>query len=181
MSDCGVGTPLQHLERHGVLGPNVLAVHANYLGRKDPELLAKHQASVVHCPRSHAFFHHDKLPLRRLGKAGVNVCLGTDSLATVFKRPRQNVELNLFEEMRAVQRSSPWLSPRQIVGMATVNGARALGLGGRAGELRRGAFADLIAIPSGGKSDDVYETALAHTGNIRASMIDGRWAMPPIG
>ena len=64
--------------------------------------------------------------------------------------------------------------------MATVNGACALGLAGQAGELSKNSSADLIAIPSGGKSDSVHETILAHTGNVSASMIDGRWAIPPI-
>jgi cytosine/adenosine deaminase-related metal-dependent hydrolase len=63
--------------------------------------------------------------------------------------------------------------------MATVNGARALGLAGQAGELSKNASADLIAIPSGKASDDIFETVLAHTGNVSASMIDGRWAIPP--
>jgi cytosine/adenosine deaminase-related metal-dependent hydrolase len=180
MSDCGLGTPLQHLDRHGALGPNVLAVHANYLGRKDPDLLAARQTSVVHCPRSHAFFHHEKSPLRRLHKAGVNICLGTDSLATVFKRRRQTVELNLFEEMRALQRSSPWLSPSEILRMATANGAQALGLSGKAGELCPGAFADLIAIPFTGKTKEAPQAVAQHHGPVAMSMIDGRWVIKPI-
>ncbi len=179
MSDCGLCTPLQHLDRHGALGPNVLAVHANYLGRNDPELLATRRASVVHCPRSHAFFQHDRLPLRRLCKTGVNICLGTDSLASVFKARRQIPDLNLFEEMRALHSSSPWLSPRLIVQMATINGAQALGLTGRAGQLRQGAFADLIAIPFSGKLKDAYEAVVQHPGPVAASMIEGKWAIPP--
>jgi cytosine/adenosine deaminase-related metal-dependent hydrolase len=179
MSDCGLGTPVQHLENHGALGANLLSVHANYLGRKDPELLASRQTSVVHCPRSHLFFHHDKLPLRRLRKAGVNVCLGTDSLATVFKRRRETVELNLFEEMRTLQDSSPWLSSREIVRMATVNGAQALGVRGKAGEIRQGTFADLVAFPFTGKLRDAYDAVVQHPGPVAASLIDGKWAVTP--
>ena len=63
--------------------------------------------------------------------------------------------------------------------MATLNGAHALGLAGQAGELSKNAFADLIAIPFDAKPSDTYETVLAHTGNVSASMIDGRWAIPP--
>jgi imidazolonepropionase-like amidohydrolase len=67
----------------------------------------------------------------------------------------------------------------EIIHMATVNGACALGLAGQAGEISKNAFADLIAIPSGKKSAGIYETILAHTGSVTASMIDGRWAVPP--
>jgi cytosine/adenosine deaminase-related metal-dependent hydrolase len=78
---------------------------------------------VVHCPRCHFYFHHDPFPLRRLAEAGVNLCLGTDSLASVYKTRRQNVELSLFEKMRALARNEPSLSARKIVRMATLNGA----------------------------------------------------------
>jgi cytosine/adenosine deaminase-related metal-dependent hydrolase len=125
------------------------------------------------------FFHHDKLPLRRLRKAGVNVCLGTDSLATVFKRRRETVELNLFEEMRTLQDSSPWLSSREIVRMATVNGAQALGVRGKAGEIRQGTFADLVAFPFTGKLRDAYDAVVQHPGPVAASLIDGKWAVTP--
>src|SRR5439155_12184725 len=96
MSDCGLGSPVEHLARCGALSRNLLAVHVNYLGAQDAALLAKAKVSVVHCPRSHAYFGHDPFPRRRLAKAGVNLCLGTDSLATVYKIRRQTVELNLF-------------------------------------------------------------------------------------
>jgi cytosine/adenosine deaminase-related metal-dependent hydrolase len=64
--------------------------------------------------------------------------------------------------------------------MATVNGARALGLAGQVGELAKNAAADLIAIPAVENSTDAHEAVLAHTGNVSASMIDGRWAVPPM-
>ena len=63
--------------------------------------------------------------------------------------------------------------------MATLNGARALGLSRQIGELSQDAYADLIAIPVAAKSADIYETVLAHAGNVSASMIDGRWVIPP--
>jgi aminodeoxyfutalosine deaminase len=179
MSDCGMGSPVQYLERCGVLSKRLLATHANYLCKRDPTLLARRDVHVVHCPRSHFYFQHDRLPLRRLLKAGVNLCLGTDSLASVYKTRRQPVELSLFEEMRALAKAAPWLSARKIVRMATVNGARALGLQGRIGEITPGAFADLIAIPFTGKVANVYSAVLSHPGNVAASMIEGRWAFGP--
>jgi cytosine/adenosine deaminase-related metal-dependent hydrolase len=179
MSDCGLGSPVQHLDRCGALSERLLAAHVNYLGRKDAALLGKRRVHVVHCPRCHFYFHHDPFPLRRLAKAGVNVCLGTDSLASVYKTRRQDVELSLFEEMRALARKEPSLSARKIVRMATLNGARALGLGGRIGELSEGSFADLVALPFAGKTADIYDGVLHHQGAVAASMIDGRWAIAP--
>src|SRR6185503_16070661 len=122
----GLGSPVQHLARHRVLGKNLVAVHVNYLGRKDASMLASKQVSVVHCPRSHSYFRHAKFPLKRLLRAGVNVCLGSDSLASVTKQRRQPVELNMFEEMRALAHNHSWLAPKMILKMATLKGAKAL-------------------------------------------------------
>jgi cytosine/adenosine deaminase-related metal-dependent hydrolase len=180
-SDCGLGSPVQHFARHKLLGENLLAIHVNYLARGDAALLGKHRVNVVHCPRSHDYFRHAPFLRERLANAGANLCLGTDSLATMRKIGKQKPELNMFEEMRQLAQADKTISPTEILRMATVNGAQALGQAGRIGRLAKDAFADLIAIPSGGKSSDIYETVLAHTGNVRASMIDGRWAMPPIG
>ncbi|MGH7993567.1 MAG: amidohydrolase family protein, partial [Limisphaerales bacterium] len=71
------------------------------------------------------------------------------------------------------------VSPAEILRMATVNGARALGRRGQIGELRPDAFADLIAIPASGKNEEIYETVLAHDGPVLVSLIDGRWVIPP--
>jgi cytosine/adenosine deaminase-related metal-dependent hydrolase len=179
MSDCGLGSPVQHLERCGALSESLLVAHANYLGKQDAGLLAKRKVHVVHCPRCHFYFRHDPFPLRRLARAGVNVCLGTDSLASVYKPRRQSVELSLFEEMRALAKNEPSLSARKIVRMATLNGAQALGMAGQIGELCEGAFADLIALPFAGNTADIYDSILHHQGDVAASMIDGQWAIAP--
>jgi len=63
--------------------------------------------------------------------------------------------------------------------MATINGAHALGLRGKAGELRHNAFADLIVLPCPEKSADAYDSAVHHSGNVLASMIAGDWAIVP--
>ena len=179
MSDCGLRSPVQHLEKCGALSERLLAAHVNYLGRHDASLLAKRRVHVIHCPRCHFYFHHDPFPLRRLAKARVNVCLGTDSLASVYKARRQTVELSLFEEMRTLAKNEPSLSARKIVRMATLNGARALGLDGQIGELVAGALADLVVLPFAGKTRDIYNGVLHHPGHVTASMIDGRWAIAP--
>ena len=179
MADCGAGSPVQHLDRSRALGKNLVAVHVNYLGEADAACLGRNKVSVAHCPRSHFYFRHCKFPFRDLSRARVNVCLGTDSLATVYKKPRETVELSMFDEMRAFSWAHSQCSPEKILRMATLNGARALGLARKVGELSRGAFADLIAIPFAGSASDAYSAVLNHRGGVAAGMIDGNWAVEP--
>jgi cytosine/adenosine deaminase-related metal-dependent hydrolase len=141
--------------------------------------LARRKVSVVHCPRSHFYFKHRPFPLAKLLKAKVNVCLGTDSLATVYRIPREKPELSMFEEMHALARAYPKFPAKRILQMATVNCARALGLNGRIGELSRGAWADLVAIPYADKTSEAVAATVNFSGHVCASMIDGRWAIAP--
>lgn len=179
MSDCGSGSPVQHLERNGCLHDHLLAVHANYLAPGDSDLLGRRGVSVAHCPRSHVFFNHCRFHRAELAAAGVNICLGTDSLATVSKVRGQPLELNLFAEMKALAEREPELNPETILAMATTHGASALGLQGRIGELSEGAFADVIAIPFRGSPGEVALAAIHHPGDVLASVIDGGWAVKP--
>jgi cytosine/adenosine deaminase-related metal-dependent hydrolase len=179
MGDCSLGSPVQHLARNGLLNANFLAVHANCLAPGDSQLLARKKSSVVHCPRSHSFFGHPKFPFQKLTTAGVNICLGTDSLASIEAKRKQPLELNLFSEMRSFARHNPGIPPARILQMATVNGAYALGLAGRVGRISKGAFADLITLPCHEKLADIYEAILHHRGEVAASMIAGRWAIAP--
>jgi cytosine/adenosine deaminase-related metal-dependent hydrolase len=179
MKDCGRGSPAQHLARCGLLGGNLIAAHVNYLGRNDAKLLARSHTHVVHCPRSHEYFSHQRFPLRRLRQAGVNIALGTDSLASVCKKRHQTVELSMFEEMRVLLRRQPGLRPSQILKMATMNGALALGMRGEIGELAPGALADVIALPYSGPLRNAYQAVVEHSGPVRGSMIQGNWALPP--
>lgn len=179
MSDCGNVTPVEHMARSTALGPRVLAVHVNHLGKNDSSLLADTGTHVAHCPRSHLYFGHHAFPFRQLHRAGVNICLGTDSLASV-NQPRQHpAELSLFAEMREFARHHPTVAPATILQMATINGARALGRGGKTGELTPGAYADLIGIPFQGSRRNAFRTAVTHNGHVTASMIHGRWAIQP--
>ena len=179
LSDCGLGSPVRHLARHHTLGGNLLAIHVNCLARGDAALLGRHHVHVVHCPRSHDYFRHPPFLRQRLANAGVNLCLGTDSLATVRKTRKQNPELSLFDEMRELAASDPKLPPAEILRMATVNGARALGRAGQIGELAKNALADLIAIPARAKTSEACQAVLAHAGPVCASMIDGKWVISP--
>jgi cytosine/adenosine deaminase-related metal-dependent hydrolase len=178
-ADCGTRTPVEHLDAAGALVPGLLAVHANYLWDSDVRLLAARGVSVAHCPRSHRFFGHHAFPFDALRRAGVTICLGTDSMATVLRQDAEPLELNIFSEMRSFAAAQPEVSPEEIIRMVTVNGAKALGRPGEFGEISPGARADLIALPADPSVRDPFETALRHRGPVPAVMIDGEWAVAP--
>jgi cytosine/adenosine deaminase-related metal-dependent hydrolase len=177
--DCGLGSPIQHLAKHGLISPRFLAVHANYLWHGDAPLLAARGASVVHCPQSHAYFGHRRFPREELESAGVNVCLGTDSLASTRAKKGQPITLSMFDEMRAFRSRDDGAQAETILARATVNSARALGLQGQAGELCADGWADLIAIPGTPSPAAVNDAIINHVGPVQASMIAGRWIIPP--
>ena len=178
MGDCGSGSPVQALNRAGLLGPNFLAVHVNYLWENDDYLLARSGSSVVHCPLSHSYFGHRAFPHSQLAYAGVNLCLGTDSAASLPANRGYVPRLSLFDEMQEFSRQHPHVPAEQVLRMATINGARALGRSGELGELGEGALADLIAIPMG-YGPDAYGAVVHHRGPVTASMIEGAWAIAP--
>jgi len=136
-SDCGQGSALSHLIEHGVIGNNCIIAHLNYLQDYDYELVASSGASVVHCPKCHTYFGHAVFPLKALRDHGVNICLGTDSLAS-------NNSLDMRSEMREAQHVHD-LSDREVLEMATIHGARALGQAGKLGQISEGSLADLVA------------------------------------
>lgn len=181
MGDCGRGSPVQHLERCGYLDENLLAVHVNYLWRHDAGVLGRNRVSVAHCPRSHDYFRHLRFPLQELAEAGVNLCLGTDSLATVRGDRGPALELNMFAEMMAFAAKHSDVAPESVLRMATVNAAQALGRQGEIGVLREGALADVVAIPFAGEAGESYQAIVHHAGAVTASMIGGAWAVAPGG
>ena len=175
MSDCGHGTPVEQVRRCGLMGDRFLAIHANYLQPADIEALGQTQSSVVHCPRSHAYFRHQPFLYNELAAARVNVCLGTDSLASVSPTRPPGPELNLFTEMQTFAEANPGVTPAGILRLATINGARALGLQGSVGEVAQNSFADLITIPYSGKIGEAESAVVQHRGDVAHSMIEGKW------
>ena len=175
MEDCGLGSPISHCDRHGLLSRGLIAVHANLLWRNDIALLAASGASVAHCPQSHDYFRHPRFPLPELMAAGVNVCLGTDSLASTRNLRWRRPTLAMTDELRSFNRHNTGLTPRETLTLATRNGARALGLAGLAGEFHPGAWADLAVIPYSGPLETSEEAAMEHSGDVLATMIDGEW------
>ena len=176
MTDCGSGSPIAHAQRNGVLRKNLLAIHGNYLDDDDLHLLAENQVSLVHCPRSHAYFGHAPFRAEALRAAGVNLCLGTDSLATMRDG---DAELSLFDELRVHYEEFPDVSAETLLQRVTTNPARALGMVGQVGELATDAFADLISLPFRGPVEKAIETTVNHTAPPQAVMLDGQWEVPP--
>ena len=138
--------PLDRLNRLDLVNPNLVAVHMTQLNAADIALLAQSGAHVVHCPESNLKLASGFCPVHALMQAGVNVALGTDGAAS-------NNDLDLLGEMRsaallakAVSGDATALSAHQALRMATLNGARALGLDERIGSLKAGKAADITAV-----------------------------------
>jgi cytosine/adenosine deaminase-related metal-dependent hydrolase len=168
MDDCGGHTPLSSLMHGQVLDERWIIAHLNELTEDDFDLLAgANRFHIAHCPRSHTFFGHAPFELRRLRALGFNICLGTDSLAS-------NSSLSLFSEMRELQRKQPWISPREVLEMATVNAAHAIGQGGMLGAIGPGSRADLIAIPFAETGGDIFDAIVAFEETTQWMMVDGR-------
>ena len=178
VSACGSCSPVQYLDRAGYLSPRLIAAHANFLAPSDAELLARRRVSVVHCPRSHAYFGRPPFPRVPLEKAGVNLCVGTDSLASVASGGEGAAGLSLLAELQTLRRQTGCPGPRALLRMVTVNPARALGRQGRLGELTPGACADLVAVPFEGPTAQAEEAVIEHQGPVHAVMIDGQWVLP---
>jgi len=132
-------SPVRRLDELGVLDRAVL-FHANYVEERDFATLVRRSASVVYCPRSHRHFGHEPHPAPAMVRAGVNVCLGTDGLVS-------NVGLDMRAEMLCALHRCPGLDPETVLLMATLCGARALGIDGELGALAPGLRAEFAELP----------------------------------
>jgi aminodeoxyfutalosine deaminase len=167
MDDCGGNTPLSSLMQSHAVDERWVVAHLNELTEDDFDLLAgAKKFHIVHCPRSHTYFGHTPFELRRLRRLSFNICLGTDSLAS-------NSSLSLFSEMRELLRKEPWISPREVFAMATVNAAHAIGQADLLGRISPGFCADLIAIPAVPSGTDVFDAIVAFEGAVPWMMVDG--------
>ena len=180
MDDCGRHTPVELAQEYGLLNARLLIVHGNYLTAKDIVSIGVSGASVVHCPRSHDYFGHAKFRYEELVKAGANVCLGTDSLASSRKERGGNPTLNLWDEMRLFSKTYPAISPREIFEMVTLVPAAALGKRQDAGALQTKALADCVALSYSGPVQDkrMYEEVL-HAGSVREVFVGGELVRRP--
>ena len=138
--------PLARLQRLGLVGPQLIAVHAVHLNADEIALLATHGASVAHCPTSNLKLASGLCPVAALLEAGVNVGIGTDGAAS-------NNRLDMFGEMRLAALLAKGASGKAdampahaALRAATLGGARALGLDARIGSITPGKCADLTAV-----------------------------------
>jgi 5-methylthioadenosine/S-adenosylhomocysteine deaminase len=138
--------PIGRLQRLGLLGPGLIAVHAVHLTDEEIALLARHGASVAHCPTSNLKLASGFAPVAKIAAAGINVAIGTDGAAS-------NNRLDMFEEMRlaallakAVAQDAEALPAHAALRAATLGGAAALGLETRIGSISPGKAADLAAV-----------------------------------
>ncbi|BAU75621.1 TRZ/ATZ family hydrolase [Metapseudomonas furukawaii] len=172
--------PMARLARLGLLGPRFQAVHMTQVDDADLELLVESNSNVIHCPESNLKLASGFCPVERLWQAGVNVAIGTDGAAS-------NNDLDLLGETRtaallakAVAGSASALDAHRALRMATLNGARALGLDQDTGSLEPGKAADLVAFDlSGLAQQPVYDPVsqlIYATGRdaVRHLWVDGK-------
>jgi len=158
----GGTAPLARLARLGATGPSFIAIHAVHLDDQDIDLLATHGCHVVHCPASNMKLASGIARVVDLRRRGVNVALGTDGAAS---NNRQDVlgEMRLASLLAKVSTGDAAALPaRDALHMATLGGARALGLDQRIGSLAVGKDADLVAIDLGGLAQQPVYDPVSH-------------------
>ena len=168
--------PLTRMDALGLVNERLMAVHATQLEDGEIAMLAERGCSVVHCPQSNLKLASGFAPVETLLTADVNVALGTDSTAS-------NNDLDLLEEMqtaallaKAVSGNAEALPATSALEMATLGGARALGLDGEIGSLTPGKAADFVALDlSAANTQPVYDPASQVTYSCKSSQISDVW------
>ena len=177
-------SPVQYLDKTGVLGPDVVSAHCIYVDEADRKTLAQRQVGCVHNPSSNMMLASGVAPVAEMRAAGVAVGLGTDGPAG------SNNDLDLMEEMdlaaklAKITKMDPLaLNAKAVVEMATIDGARALHMEKEIGSLEAGKKADLIVIsldePNAVPMYDIYaQLAYALKGSdVETVVIGGRVVM----
>jgi len=154
--------PVAYLDRHGIIDEKTLVIHGVQFGDGALTRLAEIGATLVTCPRSNQWVGVGYPPVERFYKSGVNVAIGTDSLASVE-------DLNLFSELKTLRWLAPGIPAAKLLESATLTGARALGLGDELGSLTPGKRAEMIAVTLPPQVEDVEEYLL---GGITPSQLD---------
>jgi 5-methylthioadenosine/S-adenosylhomocysteine deaminase len=173
-----------YLDRIGFLGDDVVAAHGVWLTKEEIEKFAAKKVGVVHCPESNEMLASGVAPVSLMRAAHIELGLGTDGPAG------SNNNLDMFEEMASaarlqkVERGDPKiLSARDVLEMATIGGARALGLADKVGTLEAGKRADVIVVDlQTAKTQPVYsvESALVYAAdgaNVTTTICDGKILM----
>ncbi|WP_328679096.1 amidohydrolase [Streptomyces sp. NBC_00322] len=184
LARCG-RTPVEVLERAGLLDVDVLIAHGTGITEKDLAVLRRGggRIAVASAPKGYLKFAWDTTPIRALASAGIPVGLATDGAAS-------NNTLDVWESMaltalvqKSVEGDPAWLTARQALDHATTQSARAIGLGEQIGALAPGRRADLILVDlSGPHTQPLHDIAAtlvhsARSGDVRATVVDGRVLM----
>jgi cytosine/adenosine deaminase-related metal-dependent hydrolase len=143
-------SPVEYIAGLGLLDDRALVVHGVQFGPTDLARLAAGGTTLVTCPRGNLLTGAGAPPVAEFFGSGVQVAVGTDSLASV-------PDLNIFQELATLHRLAPKVLPRALLEGATVNGARALGFDGDFGALAAGRRDHLIAIETPSGVEDVEE------------------------
>jgi len=143
-------TPVEYLDRLGVLTPRTLVVHCIHIDHQDLTRLQARGVTVVTCPRSNQRLGVGKAPVPKLLASGIPVALGTDSLASA-------PDLDVFTEIAHLRQDHPGIAPAAALRIATINGARALGLAKDLGTIEPGKLAALAVVGLNDPADDPME------------------------
>jgi cytosine/adenosine deaminase-related metal-dependent hydrolase len=159
-------TSIHYLDKMGFLNTAPLLIHCNYVTDEEISIIRSHNSNVAFCPRSHNFFGHTHHPVQKLLDAGVTVGLGTDSLAS-------NDTLSILDEMKFLFHHYS-LSPKTILSLATINGAKAVGLDSITGQIKEGFEADLCGarLPDNG-NENIYNRLFAIESKNIFTMVAG--------
>ncbi len=168
--------PLQRLDELNMLSPLLNAVHMTQLTDEEITLIAARGVSVLHCPQSNLKLASGFCDIKKLADAGVNIALGTDSSAS-------NNNLNMFEEIqlaamlaKAVSGDATAIPACSALEMATINGAKALGIAHETGSLETGKAADIVAVDlSGTSTQPVYNPLSQLVYAASASQVSDVW------
>jgi len=176
-------TPAAYLESIGLLSPRLLAAHCVWIGSEDLSLLAGRGVKVSHNPESNMKLASGTAPVPAFLAAGVTVGLGTDGAAS-------NNDLDMFEAMRQaaflhklVSRDPRAVPAAAVLEMATIGGARALGMDGKIGSIEAGKRADLILVSMrGARQTPLYHPVshlvyVARGDDVQTTIVNGRILM----
>jgi 5-methylthioadenosine/S-adenosylhomocysteine deaminase len=169
---------VDYLDRLGLTSPRLCLAHCVWVDDTEQALLAEHAVKVLHCPGSNLKLASGIAPVVELRRRGVSVSLGADGAAC-------NNELDMFKEMRlaaglqAIRHGAGSLTARDVLQMATCEGARALGLHDEIGSIAVGRRADLIVIdrdrPHLATAPDPISAIVfaARPSDVRTTIVDG--------
>ncbi|MBC5792575.1 MAG: amidohydrolase [Nanohaloarchaea archaeon] len=172
-------TPVEYLKNHGMVDEDLIAAHSTWLTNRDRKIMEENNATVAHNPAANLKLGSGIADINSMMENGINVALGTDGAAS-------NNSLNLFQEMKLTgllhKRDDPSkLTEQDVLDMATINGAKALGMEDEIGSIEEGKKADLAMIdvdkismnPRFGKDGLISNLVYSFNGNVSEVLVDG--------